>query len=296
MNNYRGRFAPSPSGALHIGSLITAISSWCEARSQRGNWLLRIDDLDTPRVKPGAADDILRTLETFGLEWDEKVVFQSKRIEAYIFALKKFEANKEVYRCTCSRKDIIKNSLNVGLHGPIYGGTCKLKTSNRSEASIRISVLKTKVKFFDTLQGEIQSDIANDVGDFVLRRADKIFSYHLANVVDDNWMKITNIVRGIDLLDSTIRQLYLINRLNFKIPNYLHVPIAVNASGQKLSKQTFACPIKHQNPPLTVWTVLQLLNQSPPKELKTYKTLEILAWASENWSQRKLPTVNQLEI
>jgi glutamyl-Q tRNA(Asp) synthetase len=240
---YAGRFAPSPTGALHFGSLVAALASWLDARAAGGRWLVRIEDLDAPRAQPGAADDILRTLERLGLAWDGPVLYQSRRLELYRDALRKLEA--QTYWCACSRREIADSSLGLAADGAqIYPGTCRNGiASGKPPRALRLTTTAQRIVFDDRVQGRQEQVLERDVGDFVLHRADGQFAYQLAVVVDDAAQGITDVVRGADLLDSTARQIYLQRLLGYATPRYLHVPAAVNAAGEKLSKQTGAPPI-----------------------------------------------------
>jgi glutamyl-Q tRNA(Asp) synthetase len=241
---YLGRFAPSPTGALHFGSLVAALASWLDARAANGRWLVRIEDLDTPRAQAGATDDILRTLAGLGLEWDGTVAYQSQRLALYERALETL--CQYTYWCACSRREIADSSLGLAADGAqIYPGTCRdgIRSSRQPRAlRMRASGLVT---FEDRVQGGQQQLLERDLGDFVLRRADGPFAYQLAVVVDDADQGVTNVVRGADLLDSTPRQIYLQRLLGYPQPQYLHIPAAVNAAGEKLSKQTGALPIRN---------------------------------------------------
>jgi glutamyl-Q tRNA(Asp) synthetase len=233
-----GRFAPTPSGPLHFGSLVAALASWLDARAAGGRWLVRIEDLDQPRVQPGAADDILRTLERLGLYWDGDVVFQSRRTSLYEQALSRL---RETYLCGCSRREIADSAVNLAADGAqVYPGTCRAGLpAGRNARALRIRVAGT-VTFRDRVQGTLDQDLEREVGDFVLRRADGQFAYQLAVVIDDAAQGITDVVRGADLLESTARQIYLQRLLALPSPRYLHVPVAVDANGDKLSKHTGA--------------------------------------------------------
>jgi glutamyl-Q tRNA(Asp) synthetase len=226
---YRGRFAPSPTGPLHFGSLVAALGSYLDARAHGGEWLVRMEDLDTPRVVPGAADDILRTLERFGLQWDGPVLYQSSRIEAYEAALENLRARGLVFPCICSRKDV----------GERYPGTCR-KGAKPGRTSWRFQAGPATVAFVDRRLGTQSQNVEEYVGDFVLKRADGVFTYQMAVVVDDAFQGITHVVRGEDLLDSTPRQILLQRALGYPQPDYLHLPVVLNEAGQKLSKQTGA--------------------------------------------------------
>jgi glutamyl-Q tRNA(Asp) synthetase len=233
---YTGRFAPSPTGPLHIGSLIAALASWLDARAAGGRWLVRIEDLDRPRCVTGAADEILRTLERLGLTWDGEVIYQSRRLPLYEAALEKLPA----YWCSCTRREIADSSLGLAVDGaPIYPGTCRSGAAGARRA-LRVRTASDEICFDDRVQGRQCQVLERDTGDFVLYRADGMFAYQLAVVVDDFQQQVTDVVRGADLLDSTPRQIYLQRLLGAPTPKYLHVPVAVNAAGEKLSKQTGA--------------------------------------------------------
>ena len=239
---YIGRFAPSPTGPLHFGSLVAAVASWLDARAAQGRWLVRIEDLDRPRCVPGAADDILRTLEHLGLTWDGEVVYQSKRHSSYGEALQRLQ--DRTYWCNCSRREIADSSLGLAVDGAhIYPGTCRgagLKTGR----ALRVRTETDEICFPDRVQGKQCQVLDRDVGDFVLYRADGMYAYQLAVVVDDAAQGVTDVVRGADLLDSTPRQIYLQRLLGLPTPRYLHVAAVVNAAGEKLSKQTGAAPVE----------------------------------------------------
>jgi glutamyl-Q tRNA(Asp) synthetase len=238
---YTGRFAPSPTGPLHMGSLIAALASWLDARAAGGRWLLRIEDLDRPRCVPGAVESILDALRALGLGWDGEVVFQSARLDRYRAALERLRSH--TYWCGCSRREIADSSLGLATDGaPIYPGTCRAGTT-RARRALRLKTSGEPIAFDDRVQGPQQQVLSRDIGDFVLCRADGLFAYQLAVVVDDAEQGVTDVVRGADLLDSTPRQIYLQQLLGVPTPRYLHVPVAINAAGEKLSKQTGARPI-----------------------------------------------------
>jgi len=238
---YTGRFAPSPTGPLHMGSLVAALASWLDARAAGGRWLLRIEDLDRPRCAPGAVESILTALSGLGLGWDGEVVFQSARLDLYRGALERLQPH--TYWCACSRREIADSSLGLATDGaPIYPGTCRAGTT-RARRALRVKTSDDAVAFDDRVQGRQEQVLSRDIGDFVLYRADGLFAYQLAVVVDDAEQGVTDVVRGADLLDSTARQIYLQQLLGVPTPRYLHVPVAINAAGEKLSKQTGAEPI-----------------------------------------------------
>ena len=289
--SYRGRFAPSPTGPLHFGSLVAAVGSFLEARSRGGEWLVRMEDLDLPRVVPGAADDILRTLDTFGLHWDGGAMVQSARNEAYRAALAELERLGAVYPCACTRKEIADSVLS-GIDGPVYPGTCRAGLpTGRSPRALRLRTDTRTVEFDDALQGRVSQNLATEVGDFVIRRADGLFAYQLAVVVDDAEQAITHVVRGADLLDSTPRQIYLQHLLGLPTPAYLHLPVAVNGRGEKLSKQTLAPAVSRVNPVAQLCEVLAFLNQAPPEELKDTDLDTFWKWAVAHWRADRLPAV-----
>ncbi|HXJ09667.1 MAG TPA: tRNA glutamyl-Q(34) synthetase GluQRS [Burkholderiales bacterium] len=240
---YIGRFAPSPTGPLHFGSLVAALASWLDARAANGGWSVRIEDLDRPREQPGAADSILRTLERLGLYWDGPVTFQSRRTALYREALERLRAR--TYWCGCSRREIADSSLGFAADGAqIYPGTCRDGLSpGKTARALRIRTTGEEIRFEDRAQGLQRQSLAGAVGDFVLHRVDGQFAYQLAVVVDDAGQSITDVVRGADLLDSTARQIYLQRLLGYRQPRYLHVPAVVDAAGEKLSKQTGAAPV-----------------------------------------------------
>ena len=240
VRRYRGRFAPSPTGLLHAGSLLTAVASCLDARRHGGEWWLRIEDLDPPREMPGASSRILATLEAFGFEWDGELVYQHDRHERYAAALERLIAAGVAYPCACTRKDIARVAVR-GIDGPVYPGTCRHGLpAGQAARAWRLRVPAGPVRFIDRIVGEQVQDVARDVGDFVLRRADGLWAYQLAVVVDDADQGMTDIVRGADLLDSTPRQIVLMHALGVPVPRHAHVPLVVNAAGEKLSKQTLA--------------------------------------------------------
>jgi len=288
---YRGRFAPSPTGPLHFGSLVAAVGSFLEARSRGGEWLVRMEDLDLPRTVPGAADGILRTLDAFGLNWDGEVMVQSARSEAYRAALAELEKLGAVYPCACTRKEIADSALS-GIDGPVYPGICRAGLpEGRAPRAMRVRTDAIPVGFDDALQGRISQVLETEVGDFVIRRADGLFAYQLAVVVDDTEQEITHIVRGADLLDSTPRQIYLQKLLGLPAPAYLHLPVVVNERGEKLSKQTLAPAVNVANSVAQLYEVLVFLNQAPPEELKDADLDSFWKWAIAHWKARILPVV-----
>lgn len=259
--HYRGRFAPSPSGPLHLGSLTTALGSWLDARTHGGIWLVRIEDLDAPRVIPGADQLILAQLKSCGLEWDEQPVWQSQRSTFYKEALHRLIAHDLIYACQCSRKIIGSALLSQGvalMHHEelIYPGTCREKKQSFGNHALRIRLPKgCRINFADRRLGKQTKDLNKQVGDFVLRRGNGLFAYQLAVVVDDHLQDITHVVRGEDLLSNTARQIYLQHRLGYETPSYLHLPLVTNAAGEKLSKQSKAPPIQTHSRQATIMTL-----------------------------------------
>lgn len=285
---YRGRFAPSPTGALHFGSLVAAVASYLDARTRQGQWLMRMEDLDPPREVPGAADDILRTLEAFGFEWDGPVVYQSQRQEAYRQAAQQLLEQAHAYECACSRREITLAG-RMGEEGPIYPGTCRPGLpAGRQPRSLRIRTHAGVIGFHDRIQGPVRQSIEKETGDFVIRRADGLFAYQLAVVVDDAWQGITHIVRGADLILSTPRQLYLQSLLGYPSPGYAHLPVVVDDAGNKLSKQAKSMPVDIRRPLPALRAAFLFLHQAPPEE-EPASLDEFWQWALENWDTGRIP-------
>jgi glutamyl-Q tRNA(Asp) synthetase len=287
---YVGRFAPSPTGPLHVGSLVAAVASWLDARAAGGRWLLRMEDLDRPRCEPGAADTILRQMEAYGLAWDGAVLYQSQRDDAYAAALDALQSQGAVYPCTCTRSQLA--SAPRSTEGEIiYPGTCRLiPPSSQSAHSWRVRVEEASPRFHDRIRGALQQDLAGEVGDFIVKRADGLFAYQLAVVVDDAFQGITHIVRGADLLWNTPRQIYLQTLLGLPTPAYAHVPLITNAAGQKLSKQTLAPALPDRGRRAVLTQALAVLGHPPPAELRGAAPAELLAWARTHWQIENVPT------
>lgn len=292
-NIYRGRFAPSPSGPLHFGSLVAAVGSFLEARTHRGQWLLRMEDIDPPREQPGAAAHILQTLETYGFEWDSPVLYQSTRSAAYESAISTLREHGMLYPCACSRKEVADSALR-GIEGPVYAGTCRNGLHGRKIRAWRIRTDAAETAFEDALQGRQAQALQRDIGNFILKRADGLYAYQLAVVIDDAFQGITHIVRGSDLLDSTPRQIYLQHRLDLPTPHYAHLPVAVNAQGEKLSKQTLAPPLDTMRPATALWHALAFLHQQPPAGLMRAPVAELWTWALRHWQAAHIPQVKTL--
>ncbi len=273
-----GRFAPSPTGPLHLGSLYTALGSFLEARSQQGRWLVRMDDLDTPRNLPGADSHILATLAAFGLEWDGEVMYQSHCLDAYQERLRQLEKRGLLYPCICSRKVLSE------ITGDIYPGTCrKLSHCPAPPYALRIKTDGRTIAFTDALQGTRRQNLAAGHGDFILKRRDGIMAYPFAVVIDDDLQQVTQIVRGVDLLAVTPRQIYLQQLLGFSTPGYMHLPVIVDETGAKLSKQNKAQAVGMDAPGQTLFLLLNGLGQNPPLEMNNAPVAEQLAWAVSHW-------------
>jgi glutamyl-Q tRNA(Asp) synthetase len=291
----RGRFAPSPTGPLHFGSLIAAVASYCDARANGGDWLVRIEDVDEPRTRDGAEREILDALVAYGFSWDGEVVRQSQRTAHYERALATLAARGLVYPCACTRREI--ESAPVGAGGErVYPGTCRngvpSDRARRAARAWRVRVDDAVVEFVDRAQAVQRQSLARDVGDFVVKRADGLFAYQLAVVVDDALQDVSDVVRGCDLLPSTARQIFLQRALGLHEPRYLHVPIAVDARGDKLSKQTRAPALPRDPVPalLAAWRFLQQLDPAgEPGDVASF-------WrhALASWDAARLPPVPTL--
>jgi glutamyl-Q tRNA(Asp) synthetase len=287
MTHYTGRFAPSPTGPLHFGSIITAAASYADARAHHGDWLVRIEDVDEPRTVPGSADDILRTLEALGFEWSGEVLYQTRRKQAYDDALHQLAQQDLIYRCTCTRSELQNLS-----DSSVYPGFCARKHhSEKTEHAVRLRVPDARFGFVDAVMGKFEQNLQHDVGDFVIRRRDGLFAYQLAVVVDDAYQNVSHVVRGADLLDSTPRQIYLQQCLNYPTPQYAHLPLAINADGEKLSKQTYAPHIKTDS--AVLFDALNFLGQDVPTEFEHESCNAIWTWAIANWRLDKIPKTSQ---
>jgi glutamyl-Q tRNA(Asp) synthetase len=293
----RGRFAPSPTGPLHFGSLIAAIASYCDARAAGGAWLVRIEDVDLPRARPGAERAIMNALERYGFEWDGAVVRQSERSALYEAALAELREQHDVYPCACTRRDLASAPLGAGGEH-VYPGTCRdgipADRAQRNARAWRFKVGAATIDWRDRLQGPQTQELAREVGDFVIKRADGLYAYQLAVVVDDALQGITDVVRGSDLIASTARQILLQRHLGFTTPTYLHVPIAIDAAGLKLSKQTLAAPVPEMPLPalLAAW---RFLDQPLPAGSATPASVaEFWQAAHSAWSPARLPPVPML--
>ncbi len=290
---YRGRFAPSPTGPLHFGSLVAATASWLDARAVEGEWLVRIEDVDETRSVPGSPEAILRQLEAFGLEWQGEVVWQSRRKALYEAALEELRASGLVYRCRCSRREVADSALR-GIEGAIYPGTCRaLGVSGATPGADRMLVASGAVEFVDRVQGRIAQDVPLAIGDFVLKRRDALHAYQLAVVVDDYDQRITDVVRGADLLQSTPRQILLQRALGYATPRYLHFPVATNERGEKLSKQTLAAAADEKGAGELLRAALRFLGQ---EAIVSSQPREILAVAAQRWDPALIPKRSDLLV
>lgn len=286
---YIGRFAPSPTGPLHFGSLTTALGSCLQARAQGGLWRVRMEDLDPPREVPGAADAILRTLEAYGLHWDGEVLYQSTRTQAYEQALHGLLERGHAYGCRCSRRDL-RERVKPGSLSAVYPGTCRpLGHDIREGTAIRVIAPQRTGGFQDGLLGPRRQDLAGELGDFIVRRRDGLFAYQLAVVVDDAYQGITEVVRGSDLLASTPGQIHLQWLLGLDTPRYRHLPVAVHPNGDKLSKQTGAAPLPDHHPVPQLVRALRFLNQAPPPALLEASLDELWDWAVAHWRAQAVP-------
>lgn len=288
---YIGRFAPSPTGPLHFGSLVAAVGSYLDAVTANGRWLLRIEDVDSPRSVPGMVERQINALATYGFVWNGEVLHQSSRSAYYQTALESLISAGRAYPCTCTRSQIASApGVRAGVDGYVYPGTCAHWTPGDlvpEGAAWRFRVPQGVTSFKDRICGDQQQDLQHDVGDFPLRRADGCFTYQLAVVVDDLAQGVTDIVRGEDLLDSTPRQIALIHALGGVVPTYAHLPVVKNAEGEKLSKQTRAeaIPLVHEADRVAqLWQALVFLRQSPPLTLKTAEQSFLWAWAKAHWN------------
>lgn len=286
---YRGRFAPSPTGPLHFGSLVAAVGSYLQAKCQHGTWLLRFEDLDLPRNQDGAVDSILRCLEAHGLYWDETPLYQSQRLSLYQDALQQLEQQGQLFYCTCSRKQLQQTQIHTG----IYPGSCRQRKQPpvARQYAIRIQVPDQTIHFVDAIMGEQSQQLAREVGDFVLYRADRIIAYQLAVVVDDHAQGISEVVRGADLLDNTARQIYLQRQLHYAQPNYCHLPVVNNARGEKLSKQTGASAVDNRAALANLGRVMVFLGQVDNlASIEPCATLaEFWQWAQSIWRLQTIP-------
>lgn len=292
--SYRGRFAPTPSGPLHMGSLFTALASYLQARAHGGRWLIRVDDLDTPRNVAGADSVILQQLESHGLEWDEIPHYQTQHLQEYRDALNTLSRQQRLYPCTCTRAELALTSIE-GPDGPVYAGTCRGKAIGPGKHSLRLRVADEQLDFEDLLLGHQTRHLPREIGDFVVQRSDGILGYQLACAVDEASQGITEVIRGSDLLDSTFRQLHIQDLLELPHARYGHLPLLVWPNGKKLSKQNHADPIDASNASRNLQQCLVALGQTPPAALAGAPPNELLAWATKHWQITEIPRIAALQ-
>ena len=276
--SYKGRFAPSPTGPLHFGSLITAVASYCDAKAHNGQWIVRIEDTDIPRIYPNSEQHILQCLEAFEFESDVEIIYQRQRLDIYESVIEQLQHKNLVYACECTRKMLGSNH--------IYAGTCREKHLDFQDQAIRVKVDDQLICFEDRLQGQHCSNLQHDLGDFVLKRRDGIINYQLAVVVDDYLQGMTHVVRGADLLDNTERQIWLGQCLGYPPLEYMHLPLAMNDQGQKLSKQNLAQAIDPQHAPELLLQAITALGQAP---VDLDQPNQMLAQASAQWDISRIP-------
>ena len=289
-SGYIGRFAPSPTGPLHFGSLLAALASFLDARANQGKWLLRIEDLDPPREPAGSAELILQQLQDFGMNWDDEVLYQSTRLGAYEEVMGQLQDKGLAYPCDCTRPQIREMGL-------VYNGSCRERsTPPEKPYALRLKTEALKIGFDDVIQGHFSQQLELDAGDFVIRRKDELYAYQLAVVVDDEFQNITHVVRGWDLLDSTPRQIYLQRVLNYQEMSYIHIPIIVDEKGQKLSKQAFAPSIETDRATEAIYKALVFLGQVPPAEIAIERPESQLQWAIANWDSQAVAKVSSLPL
>ncbi len=293
---YRGRFAPSPTGPLHFGSLVAALGSFLQARAHGGEWWLRIEDIDPPREAPGARDAILAGLEAHGLHWDGPVRYQSDRHERYAAALDQLAAGGRLFACDCTRKRIAEyhNSRGGELR---YPGWCRERGLEFAPGrALRLDTRRLEITFHDAIQGRQTVRLEAAGGDFVLRRSDGLFSYQLAVALDDADQGMTEVVRGSDLLESTPRQIAIQQLLSLPTPRYAHLPVAVDASGRKLSKQNRAPALDLRRAGENLWQALRFLGQNPPADLRRAEPVTLLEWARAQWRLKSVPQMAAMEV
>ena len=295
-DTYVGRFAPSPTGPLHFGSLVSALASYLHARVNKGSWLVRMEDLDPPREQAGAADAILRCLDEHQLHWDGPVLYQSQRLSAYEEVLDALRNEDLLYACNCTRQDL-------QAMGGIYNGRCRNRTIDLDQPHAwrlklydlppDYAALDQDVCFADLIQGEQRQNLRDTAGDQILKRKDDLFAYQLAVVVDDIAQQVTHIIRGNDLLEVTARQIFFFRLLGAAVPEFGHVPLVLNEQGQKLSKQNLAPPLDSTNAGNNLWHALQFLGQNPPLALIKASATDVLEWGKAHWHMSHLKPGNR---
>ncbi|WP_286270231.1 tRNA glutamyl-Q(34) synthetase GluQRS [Thalassotalea hakodatensis] len=286
---YRGRFAPSPSGLLHYGSLITALASFLDAKHHQGQWLVRIEDIDPPREQAGASDIILETLLAFGLQWDEDVMFQSQQYSRYNQIISSLKQHSLAYHCQCTRAQI--KSI-----GGIYQGHCRHLNLTEPQSAIRVKNQPKIAHYDDIFQGRVSCNTSLAAEDFIIKRRDGLYAYQLAVVADDIEQEITHVIRGCDLLEPTARQLSFFKILDEATPQYGHIPLAVTELGYKLSKQNKAPAIDRNDPESSLINALSFLGQQPPALLQTADVKTIISWAIENWQRELVAKTREITI
>jgi glutamyl-Q tRNA(Asp) synthetase len=291
---YRGRFAPSPSGPLHFGSLVAAVASYLQALVAGGEWLVRIEDIDPPREPAGAAEQIISALRAHGFRWSGDILFQRHHLQRFDAVAESLLERGLAFACTCSREKV-RETAKRGPIGPIYPGTCRDKIFDGKQAyAIRMRTARQHVSFADRLQGQVDCSLDKDIGDFVIRRKDGLIAYSLAVVLDDHHQGITEVVRGVDLLQFTAAQIHLQRVLALETPTYMHVPVAVTRDGDKLSKQTGAPALNDQTPVENLFRCLDFLRQKPPTALRSGSLDRIWVWARANWRPENLANYRNL--
>ena len=287
---YKGRFAPSPTGPVHYGTLIAAVGSYLQAKSNKGRWFLRMDDIDLTRKVEGADTQIIKTLEAFGFEWHDKIIYQSRQIKHYEQAIEQLIEQSLVFPCLCSRKQIAESGTGI------YPGTCRERHyPEKKQHALRILAKNNDIEFIDKVMGKQSQNIARDCGDFIVKRRDGLFAYQLAIVVDDARQNITEIVRGADLVDSTPRQIYLQQLLHYPTPGYCHLPLVVDAAGNKISKSEGAAKINIKSKEKQLVNALRFLGQNPAEDLAKSSINDIWLWAIKHWKINSVPTNKNMQ-
>ena len=287
---YKGRFAPSPTGPVHFGTLIAAVGSYLQAKANNGKWLIRMEDVDTTRKVEGSDKEILDTLEAFGFEWDGEIIYQSEQTRHYEKALEQLIDQSLVFPCLCSRKQL------TTIDSDIYPGTCRdRKLPEDNEHALRLLAKNITIEFDDIVMGKQSQSMAQQCGDFVIKRRDGLFAYQLAVVVDDALQNITEIVRGSDLLDSTPRQVYIQQLLGYPTPAYCHLPLAVDSDGNKISKSEGATKVDIKNREKLICSVLVFLGQNPPADLSSCNINDIWKWAEEHWDMSHIQSKTHIQ-
>jgi len=288
---YKGRFAPSPTGAVHYGTLVAAVGSYLQAKKNNGEWIIRMEDVDTTRRAKGADTQILKTLEAFGFQWQNEVVYQSQRNEYYQYALEKLISQSLIFPCLCSRKQLSKRDNSI------YPGTCRSRLlAEKNPHALRIRANDINIAFDDIVMGKQIQNIKHECGDFIIKRRDGLFAYQLAVVVDDALQNITEVVRGADLLHSSNRQIYLQQQLNYPTPQYCHLPLAVDGSGNKISKSVGTARIDIRHKEKLLVSVFIFLGQSVPNDLENSSLDDIWKWAIQNWDVHLVTQENTIPL